>query len=281
MIDNLFLCVGAQKSGTTWLHSQLESHPEVGFSDVKEVHYFNTIHNGSILLTRRKVDHLRRLVENNRGALERYFSDLSRGMPVDAGISRLLSPVDDAWYEKLFETNKKKYCADFSPEYALLPKEGFEHIKKMSRKRKVIFIMRDPVSRAKSAIQYYFQTHNYNYNDIDDKLIRKVMNYDFILKMSMYDKTIQLLRETFDINDLKFMFFEEVMEDKQKSANEVFDFLEVGKVDLVKERSEEVVNKSRKLDMPVEVEEYLREALASTYKNTENLIGYVPSAWKA
>src|SRR3990167_6878869 len=143
MIENLLLCVGAQKSGTTWLYAQLENHPEISFSDVKEVHYFNTIHNGSLLLSSRKVEHLRKIIKNNRGALERYFTNLSRGLDTDPGIRKLLSPVDDAWYVNIFPKNNRKYAADFSPEYALLPKAGFDNVKRVSRHQKIIFLMRD------------------------------------------------------------------------------------------------------------------------------------------
>src|SRR5262245_10957802 len=36
-----FLCVGAQKGGTTWLYWQLDSHPDFWMPPVKELHYFD------------------------------------------------------------------------------------------------------------------------------------------------------------------------------------------------------------------------------------------------
>ncbi|MCK5897316.1 MAG: sulfotransferase domain-containing protein [Cocleimonas sp.] len=36
-----FLIAGAQKSGTTTLHSYLQDHPEIGMASKKEVHFFN------------------------------------------------------------------------------------------------------------------------------------------------------------------------------------------------------------------------------------------------
>ncbi len=36
-----FLGIGAQKSGTTWLHAQLRTHPELFLPEEKEVHYFD------------------------------------------------------------------------------------------------------------------------------------------------------------------------------------------------------------------------------------------------
>lgn len=34
------ICIGAQKSGTTWLYEQLKSHPDVALADRKEVNFF-------------------------------------------------------------------------------------------------------------------------------------------------------------------------------------------------------------------------------------------------
>ena len=36
-----FLCIGSQKSGTTWLHEQLRHHPDIMLPDEKEQHYFD------------------------------------------------------------------------------------------------------------------------------------------------------------------------------------------------------------------------------------------------
>ena len=36
-----FMCIGAQKAGTTWLYEQLKQHPGVCMAEPKEVHYFD------------------------------------------------------------------------------------------------------------------------------------------------------------------------------------------------------------------------------------------------
>ena len=38
-----FLCIGAQKAGTTWLLAQLKSHPGIWMPPVKELQYFDTL----------------------------------------------------------------------------------------------------------------------------------------------------------------------------------------------------------------------------------------------
>ena len=36
-----FLCIGAQKAGTTWLHEMLRRHQDLSLPDQKEVHFFD------------------------------------------------------------------------------------------------------------------------------------------------------------------------------------------------------------------------------------------------
>src|SRR5947209_20313956 len=38
-----FLCVGAQKGGTSWLYRQLERHSDFWMPPVKELHYLNSL----------------------------------------------------------------------------------------------------------------------------------------------------------------------------------------------------------------------------------------------
>ena len=39
-----FLCIGAQKAGTSWLFAQLQSHPKVWMPPLKELQYFNHLY---------------------------------------------------------------------------------------------------------------------------------------------------------------------------------------------------------------------------------------------
>src|SRR6478735_11126174 len=38
-----FLCIGAPKTGTTWLYKHLSRHPEIWIPPVKELHYFDRL----------------------------------------------------------------------------------------------------------------------------------------------------------------------------------------------------------------------------------------------
>jgi hypothetical protein len=280
VIDNLFLCVGAQKAGTTWLHAQLKDHPDVGFSSVKEIHYFNTMHNGSILLAKRKVEHLENLLKNNKGALERYFSDISAGSNFDVGINKLLSPVNDAWYIDQFKfvKDRAKYCADFSPEYALLNMAGIENIKKLSTHQKIIFIMRDPVKRALSAVRYFYKMNGSDITKITSEEIRDLALSDLIINMSSYHKTFELYKEHFK-SDFKYMFFENIMADKQGAINEVTSFLDIKPVIIDETQLELRVNATKSFEFEESLVSELKARLSDTYEYITNQCSDTPQGW--
>src|SRR5689334_3840207 len=43
LIERYFVCIGAQKSGTTWLARVLSHHPDLFVTPVKEIHYFDHV----------------------------------------------------------------------------------------------------------------------------------------------------------------------------------------------------------------------------------------------
>jgi hypothetical protein len=45
-----FLCVGAQKAGTSWLYRELEPHPDFWMPPVKELHYLDLVGRAGSLL---------------------------------------------------------------------------------------------------------------------------------------------------------------------------------------------------------------------------------------
>ena len=105
-----FLCIGAQKSGTTWLHETLRRHPVLCLPDQKEVHFW---------------DWHRR---NGLGWYSQQFSAPSTSI------------------------EKRRVCGEITPCYAVLARQHIFEIKTLFPKIRLIFIARDLVDRAWSAI---------------------------------------------------------------------------------------------------------------------------------
>jgi hypothetical protein len=158
-----FLCIGAQKAGTTWLDKNLRRHPDVWLPPVKEVHYFDDLHlPGARVWTaghrrRRGAEVLRRYLQNTQPADwdARYI----------ARVAEFVSgPLTDAWYGHLFAlAGADQVCGEITPDYATLPKAGIAHLLALNGAVKIVFLMRDPIERAWSHIR--MMAHNRKLTD--------------------------------------------------------------------------------------------------------------------
>ena len=103
-VDVSFLCIGAQKAGTTWLYEILKKIDTVGVPQQKEVHFWDW---------------------NRRKGL--------------------------GWYSRQFPTDKHR-IGEITPDYIVLPESDIREIHHLFPNARIIFIARDLVDRAWSAM---------------------------------------------------------------------------------------------------------------------------------
>ena len=158
-----FLCVGAQKGGTSWLYQQLESHPDFWMPPVKELHYFDQ------LSRVQRAAHPRCRDERDRRFLERLKS-----LSAEPGI-------DLKNYGRLFESKASLFSGDISPNYSTLSNEVIREIVGYFSNLKVIFLARDPVERVWSHLSmevHYRQIEPFdatNIHEVNRNLLRRGM----------------------------------------------------------------------------------------------------------
>ncbi len=159
-----FLGIGAQRAGTTWLHSCLRPHPRVWLPPGKELHYFDRLSGQGPGFTR--VGSLWRGVTGRgiesvdwRTRVAGSLLSVRRRHGLSAAAARELLWVasfyapgrkTDAWYRRLFAPGENRLKGEITPEYAMLDDAGVRHVTGMFPNLKVIFILRDPVDRAQS-----------------------------------------------------------------------------------------------------------------------------------
>jgi Sulfotransferase family len=129
-----FLCIGAQKGGTSWLFHQLTLHPDFWMPPVKEVHYFDSLSRVN-----------RRNHPRCRDERDQWF--LARLVELSA-----LPYVDLGAYSRLFAAKRALLSGDITPAYSTLKDELVEKIVGYFPNLKVIFLARDPVDRAWSQL---------------------------------------------------------------------------------------------------------------------------------
>jgi hypothetical protein len=129
-----FLCVGAQKAGTSWLYRQLATHPDFWMPPVKELHYLDNLSRTRRLFPPRCKD------ERDLCFLERMRNLSAR------------SCIDLENYGRLFEHKGSLLSGDISPAYSTLSDEIIQRVVNYFPNVKVIFLARDPVERAWSQL---------------------------------------------------------------------------------------------------------------------------------
>jgi hypothetical protein len=141
-----FLCIGAQKAATSWLHHNLMTHPGVwmpGF--IKEIHYFDLVHlpNEGLRASRSK---------RFRGRAKRA------NLPRDyvEKITDKNRMYTDQWYQDIFSLAPKDLKkGEVTPNYCAVGEEGVCHVKKINPELKLIYIIRDPASRMSSSLRMF------------------------------------------------------------------------------------------------------------------------------
>jgi len=109
------LCIGCQKGSTSWLHSVLVRHPDTwAFADSEPL---------------------------TSTSKEAHFWDRNHALGVE-------------WYRSLMTPPEPHLkTMDFTPEYAYLSDSHIAECKRLSPDAKVIYILRDPLARAVSALR--------------------------------------------------------------------------------------------------------------------------------
>jgi hypothetical protein len=150
-----FLCVGAQKAGTSWLYLALLQHPDVWMPPVKELHFFNTLYDEADVKWTQNA--IRRLAKET---LQAYLKKTPLYL-IDYAFLEYTASIasgelfTEEWYQKVFSWHgaKHKLRGEFTPAYLSLPAEGISYVGRLIEDVKIIVIVRDPLERILSHIR--------------------------------------------------------------------------------------------------------------------------------
>lgn len=144
-----FLCIGAQKAGTTWLYRNLRAHPGLWLPYEKELHYFDE---KLKLAPPDAGGHAGAGVRTDGRWMRQLLKQLRRGdfsrHAVRWQTRYFLGRRSDAWYASLFVPGMDRLTGEITPGYATLGTERVAHVRRVTPYAKIIFFMRNPVERA-------------------------------------------------------------------------------------------------------------------------------------
>ncbi|MGD9868710.1 MAG: sulfotransferase [Hyphomicrobiales bacterium] len=278
-LGNYFVCVGAQKAGTTWLARMLARHPDIFFTPVKEIHYFDHIRGISAHLRdskrrSRRRKYVQKLLTQphrageywpQRGWYRRYMAD----------------PIDDAWYAGLFaERGGRKLAGEATPEYALIGEEGFRHIARLAPDARVLFIMRDPVARGWSQLQHYCRVEKLDASRLSAQELIAIASTPGFRAFGDYVSVLDGLAKVFPKGHVWIGFYEEIHAHRLDALERICCFLGVRFDPAWFADSEKRFNPGQDARMPEAVRRFLREQYRDQAREIGKRLGRLPESWR-
>lgn len=232
-VDTLLFGLGAQKSGTTWLHAQLSRHAGFHFAR-KEFSYWNAVRSPYSDVRRLPLGPLIRAIEGRPGRALATLAGLSPNVRKAVLNWKMLlsNPLDPSYYAAALLDGGKdvRLTGDISPTYALLSARTYAEMHGLCPNAKFIFIMRDPVERLWSGICHRCRPWFKEPTGktilplrLFDEAVSNPLNTDF--EFSDYRRTISALREGVPAGAILLLFYEVLFTDE--TMRRVAEFLNV------------------------------------------------------
>lgn len=294
MID--FLCIGAHKAGTTWLHSNLILHPKIWLPPFKELHHFDQQEHFEQKGHYRTGHFYRRALWLST-ILKGVQDDLKEGGDVSevnfellnwASTYALTPPEErtDQWYTGLFSAAvEDRVCGEITPAYATLNLHSFNRIRELNPEIKVIFMMRNPVERTWSSFRFDKMTKKENVlsqqlvNQFELGDVIEYANRKSTIARSNFFNTVSKIEQVFDKKNIHYIFFDDLEETPLKVLNGVCDFLNVPYSPgfFPEARKKKLI--SIKKPMPENIHHYLEEQYEEMLGQLNELVP-LPKTWR-
>ena len=203
-----FLCVGAQKAGTSWLYRQLESHPDFWMPPVKELHYFDELSRVPPVRSARARDEVGRdFLENVKCLSARSHLDLEH-------------------YGRLFAAKRSLISGDITPAYSTLTDEIIERVVNHFPNMKVVFLARDPVERAWSQLSMGVRLGMINKFDAGnpEEVVCNLLNPGVLIR-SHPSKIVARWKRYVRPENFRLYFFDDLKENPGELRQSILRFL--------------------------------------------------------
>lgn len=261
-----FICIGAQKAGTSWLHWNLLYHPQTAMPPQKEI---NFIYPDLIELQKEKLPkwlaystlryQFTRWIQARKNkdkiSLIKWFRQYVTWYKHYEAAPRTLEE-----YVSLFPKYHGKVTGDISPAYADMPDFKISELARALPKTKIIYLLRNPIERAWSQFKMdYPQASTMQAQEI----LQLMQEQGGIYEHSYYSEKLDKWENYFP-GQIKIWFYDQLCQNPKELYLEICNYLDIPPT------TEFYVNKIQKkifegplFSMPSCVREYLSEIFHS------------------
>ncbi|MBV9991210.1 MAG: sulfotransferase [Alphaproteobacteria bacterium] len=273
-----FLCIGAQKAGTTWLDRNLRRHPRLWFPPIKELHYFNELYVPS---SRSWTARYRR--DKGAAAFQRYlkrvpdeeardYRQLARMADIVTG------PISDDWYGRIFAlAGEERIAGEITPDYSLLPDAGIEHVLRLAPNVRIILSLRDPIERSWSHIRM----SALGYGEKGPEMIPQLASNPDVLARSNYPAMIARWRRYVPEDRFLVVFMDDITAEPHAVLQTLCRFLKVPFNEKRFRKAAAAVHVGEAKPIPAPVLATLKDRLKPVYEELGGLYPEIAERWAA
>lgn len=272
-----FLCIGAEKAGTTWLYDNIRHHPDVWLPPppFKELHYFDD------KVPHKDLLHLGRFYHGN---IIRRYSPLLHSPKWKTfrwlwKFNNLQKNSMD-WYRSLF-SEKDKVSGDITPLYSTLDERGVEYTRKVVGDQcKVFLILRDPVSRYWSSIKMLYRHKKIDITLEGNSNILSEMQRPYMVHKSDYSRMIETWRQYFPDDKFGIYFYDDLVADDATFIRQICQFIGLKDSGWTPPHLDRRSNKDRKqINMPADIKGAVSRYYLPELEKLSSMVGGHVEKW--
>lgn len=235
-----FICIGAQRSGTTWLDKHLRRQPGIWLPPLKELHYFDVADPTVNVPTYRYVAHLKSRAKRYVAAalspllghcIARRIARHELRLNPKWDFKYFFGVATDKWYASLFSEAKKlgNFVGEIAPGYSLLSPEFIGRIRAINPDIKMIFIMRNPIDRSWSqATKDLCRRTGLKVCQIPNKTFIDFIYRDKCKLRSDYVRTLKNWEAEFDEKQMLIVFYDDICDQPAEFLDRIVGFITNG-----------------------------------------------------
>ncbi len=247
-MSQLFLCIGAARSGTTWLYENLRKHPDIFLPPVKELRHFYSNYSAE----ERKHHYTRLISKVRRSEAEKDW--LNAWLHMDN--------ADDKAYLDLLQSPSKTLSGDFSPIYSIAELKTIARIRDaIPYPPKIIYILRNPIDRDWSHVLHHLRRRKANFDALELSNFMAFLNNKNVARRSNYIANIRRWSKFFPKDNFFITFYDKLNSDPDVFVKEIYDFLDVDykKPNIRRKVNSPVAKKTAVIEPELILKRYLAE----------------------